>query len=407
MKHKWALFLLAVIGTASVSMTAWADDWPGWRGPNRDGKSAETGLLKAWPEGGPQLLWTASDIGKGFSTVAVVKDVVYTSGDVDGDLMLFALDNTGQIKWKTVQGPAYTASYKGSRSTPVVDGNRVYLIGGSGVVTCHDTTTHKLLWKRELKEFGGAPGGWGYAESALILDDKVIVTPGGNTGIVALNKLTGADVWRSDAACKAHYASAIVIREKNATIIVQGTGSGLIAVDPKDGRQVWSNDFSGGNTANCPDPAYADGHLFWANGYGKGGICFKVECKDGIWSFTEAWRTRDMICHHGGYVIDKGYIYGNHNSGWSCLDLKTGEAIWKNQPGVGKGSLCFADGMLYLFGEKGGQAGLAAATPEGFTMSGQVTVQGSGTSWAHPVVANGRLYLRYDTNLYCFKVTAK
>jgi outer membrane protein assembly factor BamB len=395
--------MCAMIG----STTARGGDWPGWQGPNRDGKAMETGLLKAWPAEGPELLWKATNIGKGYSSVAVVKDTVYTSGDVGADLMLFALDAKGQIKWKTVQGPAFTASYGGSRSTPVVDGNRIYLVGGSGVVTCHGTEDGKPIWQRELKEFGGGPGGWGYSESVLILDDKVVVTPGGKTVMVALDKVTGKTVWQSDAEGKAHYSSAIVIKEKDSSLIVQGTGSGLIAVNAKDGRKVWSNGFCAGNTANCPDPAYADGYLFWANGYGKGGICFKVDVKDGAWTFTEAWQTKDMVCHHGGYVIDKGYIYGNHNGGWSCLDLKTGQPKWKDQSGVGKGSLCFADGMLYLFGEKGGQVGLAAASTNGLTMTGQMKVDGAGTSWAHPAVANGKLYIRYDSNLYCFSVKAK
>jgi outer membrane protein assembly factor BamB len=352
-------------------------------------------------------MWKASGIGKGFSSVAVVKGTVYATGDVGGDLTLSALNDKGKILWQQAQGPAFTASHGGARSTPVVDGNRIYVVGGSGRVTCHDAATHQLVWERELKSLGGAPGGWGYSESALVVDDKVIVTPGGSNGIVALDKRTGQDVWRGDAACKAHYCSAIVIRDQEHALIVQGTGSGLLALDPKDGRRVWSSDFSAGNTANCPDPAYEDGYLFWANGYGKGGICFKVECREGVWSFSEAWRTSDMICHHGGYVIDKGYIYGNHNAGWSCLDLKTGQPAWKNQKGVGKGSICFADGLLYLFGEQGGKAGVAPASPDGLAMSGEVTVQGAGPSWAHPVVAGGRLYLRYDDNLFCFDVKGR
>ncbi len=403
---KSIIWVLA-LGATGWAAAAWGGDWPGWRGENRDGKASESGLLKAWPEGGPKLIWKAPGLGKGFSSAAVVQNVIYTSGDVEKDLVLYALDAQGKLVWKAVQGPAFTASHGGARSTPVVDGTRVYLIGGSGVVTCHGTADGALIWKRELKAFGGAPGGWGYAESALVLDDKVIVTPGGPTGLVALDKATGADIWRSDVACKAHYSSAIVIGEKDDAIIVQGTGSGLIAVRAKDGRKVWTSDFCAGNTANCPDPAYADGYLFWANGYGKGGICFQVQNRDGVWSFTEAWRSLDMVCHHGGYVIEQGRIYGNHNQGWTCLDLKTGKTVWKNTSGFGKGSLCFADGMLYLFAERGGKAGLAAAVPTGFAQSGEVRVEGGGPSWAHPVVANGRLYLRYDTTLYCFDVAAK
>ena len=397
---------IALVATLTCT-TVWAGDWPGWRGPMRDGRSSDTGLLKSWPAEGPQLLWKAEGIGKGYSSVAVVGDTVYASGDVGEELTIFAFDANGKERWRIAQGPAFTKSYGGSRSTPVVDGNRLYVIGGNGLVTCHDTRTQKLIWSRELKEFGGRPGGWGYSDSALVVDDKVVVTPGGKTGLVALNKLTGADVWRSDAEFSAHYASAIAIREGGATLVVQGTGAGLVAVDAKDGKKVWSNGFSGGNTANCPDPVYGEGHLFWANGYGKGGICFQVAHTDGAWSFTELWQTQDMVNHHGGYVIDKGHVYGNHNGGWACIELKTGATKWKDAKGVGKGSIAFADGMLYLFGERGGRAGLAPASPDGLTLAGEMSVAGEGQSWAHPAVANGHLYLRYDTNLYCFDIIAK
>ena len=409
MKQRLSGFLTAGLLLATVfSIPAAAGDWPGWRGPNRDGKSTDTGLLKAWPAEGPELLWAYKDLGKGFSSMAIVKDTVYTTGDVDSNLVIFALDTKGQLKWKAVQGPAWTAPHGGARSTPVVDGDRLYLIGGNGLVTCHSTADGKLVWKRDLKDFGGGHGVYGYAESPLIVDNMVIATPG-KTALVALDKVTGEDVWQSDAEGNAYferYSSPIVIREKTGAIIVQGIGSGLVAVNAKDGKKVWSDGFSANNEANIADPAYADGYLFWANAYGKGGICFKVDCKDGVWTFTEAWRTRDMLCHIGGYVIDKGFIYGNHSVGWSCLDLKTGAKKW-NQRGVGKGSLTFGDGMLYLFSEQGGKLGLAAASPDGFTMSGETEVAGTGTSWACPAIANGRLYVRYDTTLYCFNVTAK
>jgi outer membrane protein assembly factor BamB len=189
-------------------------------------------------------------------------------------------------------------------------------------------------------------------------------------------------------------------------MMATGTRAGIVCLSLKTGRVLWSNDFSTKNTANCPDPVYSDGLVFWANGYRKGGICLKLTVTDGKVSAEEAWRTEEMVCHHGGYIVHNGYIYGNHNAGWSCLDMKTGECMW-NERAVGKGSLCFADGMLYLFSERGGKAALATCSPEGLTIKGNVTVEGSGTSWAHPVVAGGRLYLRYADNLYCFDVKAE
>jgi len=399
-----ALLLTLTALTAGVTR----GDWPGWRGPDRDGRSPDTGLLSAWPEDGPPMLWQAHAVGKGYSSVAVVKGVVYTTGDVGDQLMIMALDaGTGAVLWTVPQGPAYRRSYGGSRSTPVVDGNRLYVLGGEGRLTCHDIERREQVWVRELSAFGGKPGRWGYSESVLIVDDKVIATPGGQTGLVALDKRTGADVWRSNASFSAHYASPIVIRSGAAAVVVQGTGNGLFAVDAETGRQVWSNGFSAGNTANCPDPVYADGYLFWANGYGKGGVCFTVGHRDGAWVFDEIWQTRDMVCHHGGYVIHQGHVYGNHNAGWSCVALETGRTVWHEPRAVGKGSICFADGMLYLFSERDGRVGLAAASPEAFRLAGQFRVDGDGPSWAHPVVIDGRLYLRYDTNLYAFDVRSR
>jgi outer membrane protein assembly factor BamB len=189
-------------------------------------------------------------------------------------------------------------------------------------------------------------------------------------------------------------------------MIVTGTRAGIVAVDAADGKFLWLNDWSANNTANCPTPAYADGHVFWSNGYGKGGVCLKLaKDADGKITAQEAWTTKDMVCHHGGYVILDGHIYGNHSGGWSCLKLDNGEVVWEGR-GVGKGSLCYADGLLFLFGERGGQAGLAPCTTEGLSLTGEFSVAGDGPSWAHPVVAGGRLYLRYDTNLYVFDIRA-
>ncbi len=401
--------LMWVLVAAALTSAAWgaATDWPCWLGPNHDGKSPDTGLLKEWPEGGPKLLWQVDTIGKGFSNVAVTGGTVYTSGDLDGKLMLFAFDLDGKLKWKAEHDASWTANHPGSRSTPTIDGDRLYILSGHGLVGCYDAKTGDKKWTKSAKDFGGGSGGWGYAESVLIQGDWAIFKPGGKNCIVALDKMTGDKVWASTGfAAGPEYSSCLPFVYEGVPLLVTGTRSGIVCVDAKTGEKLWSNPWSANNTANCPTPAYADGHVFWANGYGKGGICMKLAKVDGKVTAEEAWTTKEMVCHHGGYVIEKGYIYGNHGDGWACLDLKTGEKKW-GAGGVGKGSLCWADGMLYLFGERGGQAALATCSPEGMAIKGRVQVKGSGPSWAHPVVVGGRLYLRYDTNLYCFDVKAK
>ncbi len=393
-------------GTACAAAPQ-AGEWPGWRGPNRDGKSPDTGLLKEWPAGGPPKLWQADDIGRGFSSVAVSGGLVYITGDVGNTLMLFAFDMNGNRKWQNTVDAAWQKDHPGARSTPMIDGGKLYLVSGHGLIGCLDAKTGRPLWSRKMKDFGGDVPGWGYAESVLIDGNLAVVTPGGKNCLVALDKRTGQPVWSSTGFdAPAQYGSCLGLKFQNVPLIVAGTGGGIVCVGAANGTALWSNPWSAGNTANCPTPAYADGYVFWANGYGKSGICMKLAAAGGRVTAQQAWTTRDMDCHHGGYIIDKGYIYGNHSDGWVCLDLKTGKRQWREQ-GVGKGSLCWADGMLYLFGENGGRAGLATCSPQGMQMKGTFNVAGEGTSWAHPVVIGGRLYLRYDTHLYCFDVKAK
>ena len=393
--------------SATSAATAPGDEWPGWRGRERDGKSPDRGLLKQWPAGGPELVWQVDSIGNGFSSVAVSGGLVYITGDLDGRLILFALDLDGRPQWKTDVDAAWTKSHPGARSTPMIDEGNLYLVSGPGQVGCWDARSGRPKWGRQLREFGGSTPGWGYAESVLIYDNLAIVTPGGENCIVALDKTTGGPVWASQGfKAGAQYSSCYAFTCEGVPMIVNGTQEGIVCVDPKSGRVLWSNPFSARNTANCPTPVFSDGYVFWANGYGKGGICMKVTVNRGRVSAEEAWTTKDMVCHHGGYIVHDGYLYGNNGSGWVCLDLETGEKKWQEK-GVGKGSVCYADGMLYLFGESGGKVGLATCSPDGLPMKGSFSVQGEGPSWAHPVVIGGRLYLRYDTHLYCYDVRSK
>jgi outer membrane protein assembly factor BamB len=395
------IFALSLLTLLTPPAVAADSDWPGWRGPNRDGKSLDKNLLKAWPEAGPKLLWKLSKVGPGYASVAVSGGTVYTSGDIKKKLVISAIDMQGRLKWQTEAAPS---GPPGSRSTPTVDGDHIYLLAGNGLIGCYDARDGKKEWSHATKEYGGSPGGWAYAESVLIYQKMAIVKPGGKNCIVALDKADGRTIWTSSGLdAGPEYSSCIAVTFQGQPMIVTGTRQGIVAVDAATGKLLWSNDFSANNTANCPTPVYEDGYVFWSNGYGKGAICLKLKRDAGKVTADVAWTTKDMVCQHGGYLIHEGYVYGNHAGGWTCLDLKTGEKKW-NTRGVGKGSICFADGMLYLFGEKDGVAGLATCSPEGLQMKGQFKVQGSGPSWSHPVVAGGRLYLRYDTNLYCFDV---
>ena len=381
-----------------------AADWPHWRGPDRDGRSPDVGLLKAWPDGGPKLLWKATGIGTGYASVAVAGGKVYTAGKVGGDIVITAFDMNGRLVWKATHGTAWTRNYPGSRATPTVDGGSVFYLSGPGLLGCYDARSGSKKWAVDIKSFGGRAPRWGYSESALIYKNTVVVTPGDENCIVALDKTTGRAVWKSKGLSDpAHYSSCIAFTHGKVPMIATLTGTGMVCVSAGNGQFLWRNNRASGRTAVCPTPVYSDGYVFGASGYGNGGVCVKLDVAGGRVNATQAWETMDMNCHHGGFVIVDGYVYGNHGQGWNCLDLRTGEKKWGAQ-GVGKGSICYADGMLYTFSENGGRMGLVEAKPDAFVMRGQFRVEGSGKSWAHPVVVGGRLYLRYAENLYAYDV---
>lgn len=399
-----------IVAVWALSLFAESTDWPQWRGPNRDGKSPDTGLLKKWPEKGPPLLWKASDIGEGFSSAVIAEGMVYITGNIGSDLVITAFDMNGKKLWNKIHGPACERNgfHPGSRATPTIEDGKLYLMSDFGLLACYDAKTGKKKWSGDVtKAFGGKPGSWGYAESVLIYKDSAIVTPGGSNCIVALKAATGKQVWASKGLSDPPgYSSCIAFTCDNVPMIANMTAKGMVCVSPKDGKLLWRNDRAAGPTAVCPTPVYSDGYVFGASGYGNGGACVKLEVAGQKVKAEQVWETKDMICHHGGFVVVDGYIYGNHEGGWSCLDLKTGDKKWF-ETGVGKGSLCYADGMLYTYSEREGRIGLVPANPEKFELVSEFSVEGKGPSWAHPVVIGGRLYVRYDDNLYVFNVKAK
>ncbi|MBL7133413.1 MAG: PQQ-binding-like beta-propeller repeat protein [Phycisphaerae bacterium] len=409
-------------------LVAPAPGWPQWRGPNRDGKSSDKGLLKSWPEGGPKLLWKVTGIGQGFSGVSLGGGLIYITGRKEaGDpakvpeaphvykrpgkrLFIRAIDMQGKVKWVKDATDAYLGYYKGVRATPTYHDGKLYLLTGNGEIGCYGAKNGERIWKRHFKEFRAIipkdRHRFGFSESILVLGDRAIVCPGGNAFMVALDKNTGKTVWKSPKYAPAEHSSTIHVVYKGVPMLINGSTMGLVCVHAETGKFLWTREFAPKNTANVPTPAFSDGYVFWAVGYGKGGICMKLSVSGKKVTAEEAWRTEEMDCHVGGYVIHDGYIYGNHKNGYTCLDLKTGAKKWFEKA-VGKGSLCWADDMLYLYAEKDGEVGLATCSPDGLEMKGTFSVAGENQSWAHPVVTGGRLYLRYDDTLYCYDVRPK
>ncbi len=394
-------------------------DWPQWRGPNRDGVSKETGLLKSWSAEGPKLVWKATGLGNGIGTVSVVGGRVYGMSLRGEEEVVWALEAvTGKEVWcASLTKPSQPNPGRrgaGPRSTPTVDGDRLYALGVNGELACLDTATGKIRWQKNLvRDFGGSVPNWGYAESPLVDGEKVVVTPGGRQAtLAALNKMTGETLWQAQVpeGGGAQYASCIAADVDGVRQYIQFLRGGVAGVAAKDGKFLWLNPHAANNTANCSTPIYRDHHVFVAAGYGKGGRLIKLTTTSNGVEATEVYSTANMKNHHGGVILVGDYLYGFDDPGlFNCLDFKTGELKWSNRS-VGKGSLVYADGHFIVRSERGPVA-LVEATPTGYVEKGRFTPPSDSDpglepdatrTWPHPVVAGGRLYLRHHNILLCY-----
>jgi outer membrane protein assembly factor BamB len=396
-----------------VSTAVRADDWPQWRGPNRDDISRETGLLKEWPKGGPEVVWKAQGLGRGYSSVSVAAGRIYTAGDDDDGSYIRCLDTNGKHVWRAALGKqGDPGGYKGTRATPTVDGDRVFMLGQFGALVCVDAKGGKEIWRKDLKgDFKGQVGGWGYSESPLVDGERLIVSPGGKAGTVAaFNKKTGELIWRTTAfGDSAEYVSPILTEICGVQQYVQLTQQSLVGISRDKGDVLWRAARRGA-TAVIPTPVVADDQVFVTSGYGVGCNAFKVTKSPGGFSAEEVYSNKNVVNHHGGVVLHNGYVYGHSDSkGWVCLDFKTGDVKWSNGS-VGKGSVTMADGHLYLRSEGGkGSLALVEATPDGYKEKGRFDQpdRSGKEAWPHPVISNGRLYIRDQQTLLCFDVKAK
>ena len=381
-------------------------NWPQWRGPNRDGVSKETGLLKQWPAEGPPLVWKATGAGNGYSTVSIADGRLYTMGLRAEREFIIAFDiANGKEVWATPHGGAYRNNRgDGPRGTPTVDGNRVYALGGNGDLSVVDARTGKIVWtKNVLTEFGGSNIGWGISESPLVIGNKVLVNAGGpNASIVALNKDNGSVIWKSQSD-EAGYSSAIPLQVNGGTQVVFFTAERALGLDINDGRLLWEYRSPSNRTANVATPIARGNRVFISSDYGTGGGLVEIKA-DG--KAQEIYFTKDMRNHHSSSVLVGDYLYGFSSSTLTAMRFDTGEIAWRDRS-VGKGSLVYADGNLYCFSENG-VVGLVEATPAGYREKGRFRIQqGSLPTWTHPVVVGGRLYLRDQDTIYAFDVKQK
>ena len=424
--------LLVFTATAGFVAAAGAADWPQWRGPNRDGKSAEKGIDKAWPAGGPKLLWKIDTAGAGYGSVAVVGDKVYVLGgesakEVKPEFLLCLGAADGKEVWRTVLNPNPTgpgglgrtfSQYGGGpRSVPTVDGDFVYAFGATGDVVCVARAGGKLVWHKNLvKDFGGGVTNWGYSESPLVDGDKVVCTPGGKGGMVALDKKTGATVWQcKELSDPAGYSSVVVTEVGGARQYVQQTNASGVGVRAADGKLLWRVNELSRRTAVIPTPVVKDNHVFFTAGYGAGCELVKLE-PDGAdrTKATKVYTKNSVISnHHGGVIEVGGLLYGFSDSKqWFCYDFLKGgdDLVWTSNK-LGKGSITYADGHFVCYGEAKGTVVLIKASKTGWEEAGRFDLPvksalrpGSGKFWPHPVVANGKLFLRDTEFLLCYDI---
>ena len=423
-----SLTLLAVIGAFVPALLLAAEptpNWPTFRGPQRTGVSPDTGLLQQWPEGGPVLVWDAAGAGRGYSSLAIAGGRIFTLGDgssaaEDKDEYLLAFDLDGKFLWKAKTGGAWTQGkpdWQSSRSTPTVDGALVYVLTAHGDLVCCESATGNEVWRKNLKsDFEGKKADpWGYSESVTIDGDRLICTPGGEKAtIVALNKTTGELIWQSAQAGNrgAGHASIVISDVGGTGVYVQTTGSGAIGVRAADGKLLWNYDIDR-TTAVIPTPIVRGDLVFVAVGYKRGAALLKqVAAADGEVKIEEIYPLKTELANkHGGVVLVGDYVYGDSDDAGIpyCADLMTGETKWKKR-GSGKGSAAItaADGYLYVC-YADGTVSLAKATPDEFNEISSFKVPGSSQrpSWAHPVIAGGRLYLRQQDHILCYDLRAE
>jgi outer membrane protein assembly factor BamB len=397
---------------APHSAVAAGGNWPQWRGPDRTDVSRETGLLKSWPEGGPKLVWLFKDCGLGYSGPAIVGDKLFTLGARDNVEYLIAVDaKTGKELWSAKLGDLLKNDWgDGPRGTPAVDGDRVYALSGLGNLVCMSAVDGMVLWERRMSEFGGKVPGWGYTESVLVDGDRVVCTPGGAQGaIIALDKKNGKLIWQSkEFTDGAQYASILAVNHNGARQYIQLTMRHVAGIAATDGKLLWSADFPG-STAVIPTPIFHDGQVYVTAGYGAGSKSVKIGADNAV---TDVYVNKVMKNHHGGVILVDGYLYGHSDgTGWVCQNFATGEQVWAEKNALGKGAVGYADGMLYCLAENNGTVVLAEASPKGWKEHGRFKLEPQTTQrsprghiWTHPVITDGRLYLRDQDLLYCFDV---
>ncbi len=417
-------FRVAAVLWIAMSIPLSAADWPQWRGPNRDGKSAET-ELPAWPKSGPKLMWTFDQSGLGYSGPAIIGNVLYCLGGEDKkEEFAFAVDvTTGKQIWRSAIGPWFPNGWGGGpRGTPTIDGDSLYAVSGSGELVCLDIASGSKRWSKSFKNDlkGKLMSMWGYSESVLVDGNNVICSPGGENGtLAALDKKTGEVRWRSkELLDPASYSSVVVSEAGGVRQYVQLTGSGVAGVAAKDGKLLWRVDGEGYKVAVIPTAVVSGDYVYATTDYGAKCMLLKLsKSGDGI-KAEKVYSNKNLENHHGGVILHDGHVFGSHGNAnnkdrmaFVCQDMLKGDVTWRNDKAIEPSSIAYADGNFYCYGQQTGTMVRVAATAKGFEERDRFTIpkesskrSPQGAIWTHPVIANGKLYLRDQELLYCYAI---
>jgi outer membrane protein assembly factor BamB len=413
MKNYTGLFVIFLISINSLAQEGQ------WRGPDRSGKFPEEGLLQEWPKSGPNTILKVEGIGAGFSSPVLDDGIIYVTGKIDENDYLHAINQDGEILYKVAYGKAWTNTYPDTRSTPTLDGERIYLISGTGQVVCLQKTDGEILWSVDASQnHNGEIHRWGVAESPLIVDDKVIYTNGGNeSSVIAFNKMNGEIAWTSESVGGSRtYVSPIIYQHENVRLIVASTSDFVMGINPESGEIAWKYNYLPEDPEQkrratiSPNSAIVKGNeIFISKGYNQYGVMLKV-AENGK-QVAEKWRTTVLDTHHGHYVNIGNYIYGsnwesNSKGNWACIRWDTGEVMYE-ETWITKGPIAYADQKLYCIEERTGNVALVNPNPEKFDIVSTFKIEhGSGPHWAHPYIVDGKLLIRHGDVLMVFNIKA-
>jgi outer membrane protein assembly factor BamB len=406
------ILFLSLISLMSISSCTRISEFSDWRGPNRDGIYPESGLLKHWSQEGPALLWSYEGLGHGHNSVSVANNTVYVSGVKDSAQAvgtLFAIDGEGNLLWKKEYGRDFTDNFMGTRSTPVVVDDYIYLESGAGAVYCLNAQNGEEIWSKEfIRDFGvDTVIQFGYAESVLIDGDHLICVPGSReNNVVALNRFTGEKVWASKGnGEQATYNSPILIEMGTQRLVIAMTAGSIMGIDAATGEMYWQIEQTQQNKIHANTPLYSDGKLVVssADPTNTSGLV-QIELLDEGRDARVVWRNRKFRNLLGGLVKIDSCIYGSTAFGkdWQVISWNTGDMLVQNKD-LGGDSVIYADGLLYCYTEREGEVALVEASPEKFEVISKFRVPlGTNEHWAHLVIHEGVLYVRHGDALMAY-----